>query len=91
MGVAQAIGRDWHQEHACCSIKIGGKLAARPDVDARGLSAHDAGLDVLVVGLGPAGASAAAAAARAGARVLAVDRKRAAGPAGAMRRIRAPR
>jgi geranylgeranyl reductase family protein len=35
--------------------------------------------DVLVVGLGPAGASAAAAAARAGARVLAIDRKRAAG------------
>lgn len=33
------------------------------------------GIDVLVVGLGPAGASAAAAAARAGARVLAVDRR----------------
>lgn len=32
-------------------------------------------VDVLVVGLGPAGASAAAAAARAGARVLAVDRR----------------
>ncbi|SOC02512.1 geranylgeranyl reductase family protein [Rhodobacter maris] len=32
-------------------------------------------LDVLVIGLGPAGASAAAAAARAGARVLAVDRR----------------
>lgn len=26
LGVAQAIGRDWHQEHACCSIKIGGSL-----------------------------------------------------------------
>lgn len=35
----------------------------------------DAAIDVLVVGLGPAGASAAAAAARAGARVLAVDRR----------------
>ena len=35
--------------------------------------------DVLVVGLGPAGASAAEAAAKAGARVLAVDRRRAAG------------
>lgn len=33
------------------------------------------GYDVLVVGLGPAGSSAAAAAARAGARVLAVDRR----------------
>ncbi|MCC6869843.1 MAG: NAD(P)/FAD-dependent oxidoreductase [Burkholderiales bacterium] len=33
-------------------------------------------VDVLVVGLGPAGASAAAAAARAGCRVLAVDRRR---------------
>jgi geranylgeranyl reductase family protein len=33
------------------------------------------GVDVLVVGLGPAGASAAATAARAGARVLAVDRR----------------
>jgi digeranylgeranylglycerophospholipid reductase len=36
-------------------------------------------IDVLVVGLGPAGASAAAAAARAGARVVAIDRKRVAG------------
>lgn len=26
LGVAQVIGRDWHQEHACCSIKIGGTL-----------------------------------------------------------------
>lgn len=26
VGVAKAIGRDWHQENACCSIKIGGKL-----------------------------------------------------------------
>ena len=24
--VAQATGRDWHQEHACCSIKIGSSL-----------------------------------------------------------------
>lgn len=36
-------------------------------------------VDVLVVGLGPAGASAAAEAARAGARVIAIDRKREAG------------
>jgi geranylgeranyl reductase family protein len=36
-------------------------------------------IDVLVLGLGPAGASAAAQAARAGCRVLAVDRKREAG------------
>ncbi len=36
-------------------------------------------VDVLVVGLGPAGASAAAAAARAGARVLAFDRRKQAG------------
>ena len=36
-------------------------------------------VDVLVVGLGPAGATAAAAAARAGRRVLAIDRKRQAG------------
>ena len=36
-------------------------------------------IDVLVIGLGPAGASAAAAAAARGARVLAVDRKRVAG------------
>ncbi len=26
--VAQAIERPWHQEHACCSIKIGGNLSA---------------------------------------------------------------
>lgn len=37
------------------------------------------GIDVLVVGLGPAGAAAAEAAARAGARVLAIDRKAQAG------------
>lgn len=44
----------------------------------RGLS--EAGeADVLVVGLGPAGASAAAVAARAGLRVIALDRKRSAG------------
>ena len=36
-------------------------------------------IDVLVVGLGPAGASAAAAAARRGARVVGIDRKRVAG------------
>ena len=24
--VAQATGRQWHQEHACCSIKIGSDL-----------------------------------------------------------------
>lgn len=36
-------------------------------------------IDVLVVGLGPAGSSAAAAAARGGARVVAIDRKRVAG------------
>jgi len=36
-------------------------------------------IDVLVVGLGPAGASAAAAAAKRGARVVAIDRKRVAG------------
>jgi len=39
----------------------------------------DRAVDVLVVGLGPAGARAAAAAARGGARVLAVDRKAVAG------------
>lgn len=37
---------------------------------------REARVDVLVVGLGPAGASAAAAAARAGCRVLAIDRRR---------------
>lgn len=26
VAVAQAIGRDFHQEHACCSIKIGARL-----------------------------------------------------------------
>lgn len=39
------------------------------------MNGADAPVDVLVVGLGPAGASAAAAAARAGARVLAIDRR----------------
>ena len=40
---------------------------------------NDPGVDVLVLGLGPAGASAATEAARRGCRVLAVDRKREAG------------
>lgn len=26
LGVAALTGRKWHQEHACCSIKVGGKL-----------------------------------------------------------------
>ncbi|GHD99513.1 radical SAM protein [Defluviimonas sp. 20V17] len=26
LGVTRAIGRDWHQEHACCSIKIGADI-----------------------------------------------------------------
>jgi hypothetical protein len=26
LGVAALTGRTWHQEHACCSIKVGGKL-----------------------------------------------------------------
>lgn len=26
LGVAAVTGRKWHQEHACCSIKVGGKL-----------------------------------------------------------------
>lgn len=33
VGVARAIGREWHQEHACCSIKIGvglGKGIVKP-------------------------------------------------------------
>jgi digeranylgeranylglycerophospholipid reductase len=42
-------------------------------------AAAESRVDVLVLGLGPAGARAAAAAARAGARVLAVDRKASAG------------
>lgn len=42
-------------------------------------SGSDRAVDVLVLGLGPAGARAAAAAARAGARVLAVDRRSVAG------------
>lgn len=40
---------------------------------------HTTAIDVLVVGLGPAGASAARIAARAGARVVGIDRKRVAG------------
>ena len=28
VAVAQAVGRPWHQEHACCSIKTGGTKAA---------------------------------------------------------------
>lgn len=28
LGVAAVTGRRWHQEHACCSIKVGGKLPA---------------------------------------------------------------
>ena len=28
VAVAQAIGRPAHQEHACCSIKMGGRPAA---------------------------------------------------------------
>lgn len=28
LGVAAVTGRKWHQEHACCSIKVGGKLPA---------------------------------------------------------------
>ncbi len=72
LGVAALTGRRWHQEHACCSIKVGGKLPGlTPGCGARRMTV----VDVLVVGLGPAGASAAAAAARAGARVLAVDRR----------------
>lgn len=30
VGVARAIGRPFHQEHACCSIKLGGERAAVP-------------------------------------------------------------
>lgn len=26
LGVAAVTGRRWHQEHACCSVKVGGKL-----------------------------------------------------------------
>jgi uncharacterized radical SAM superfamily protein len=29
VGVARAIGRPFHQEHACCSIKLGGERAVR--------------------------------------------------------------
>ncbi len=28
VALCDAIGREWHQEHACCSIKIGGKLGS---------------------------------------------------------------
>ncbi|MCB1520005.1 MAG: NAD(P)/FAD-dependent oxidoreductase [Hyphomicrobiaceae bacterium] len=55
-------------------------VAASTDAEPQtgsGIAAPDA--DVLVVGLGPAGACAAAAAARGGARVVAIDRKREAG------------
>lgn len=45
----------------------------------RGMTDVDGAVDVLVVGLGPAGATAAAAAARSGARVAAIDRRRQAG------------
>jgi uncharacterized radical SAM superfamily protein len=30
VGVARAIGRPYHQEHACCSIKLGGAFRASP-------------------------------------------------------------
>ncbi len=50
------------------------RQAARPDTNL-GPRRVSGEIDILVVGLGPAGASAAAAAARAGARVLAVDRR----------------
>ena len=30
VGVARAIGRPFYQEHACCSIKLGGERAAVP-------------------------------------------------------------
>jgi hypothetical protein len=30
VGVARAIGRPFHQEHACCSIKLGGERIAQP-------------------------------------------------------------
>ena len=31
VAVAEAIGRSFHQEHACCSIKIGGaKIGGAP-------------------------------------------------------------
>ena len=29
LAVARAIGREWNQEHACCSIKLGLKSGAR--------------------------------------------------------------
>lgn len=35
VAVARAIGREWHQEHACCSIKIGGKLGKGAGLPAR--------------------------------------------------------
>ena len=35
VGVARAIGREWHQENACCSIKIGGKLGTGTALPAR--------------------------------------------------------
>jgi geranylgeranyl reductase family protein len=57
----------------CLLFDQGRRQIAGPD-DRVGLCLMQE-LDVLVVGLGPAGASAAAAAARAGARVLALDRR----------------
>jgi lipoyl synthase len=35
VAVAGAIGRDWYQEHACCSIKIGGNLGTGVGMNAR--------------------------------------------------------
>ena len=35
VAVAGAIGRTWHQEHACCSIKIGGKLGTGAGMSVR--------------------------------------------------------
>jgi len=31
VGVARAVGRPFHQEHACCSIKLGGRRAVAAD------------------------------------------------------------
>jgi len=31
VGVARAVGRPFHQEHACCSIKLGGPRAVAVD------------------------------------------------------------
>ena len=35
LGVAALTGRKWHQEHACCSVKVGGKLPGLTQVGAR--------------------------------------------------------